>query len=132
MTYKPLKRGSEMIVHPFPLTEIDAGGHFDAIDIKGSGRMAEFLIVSPNTSFGAAIVVDGGTILSESYASLNALTQTLLCVSAFPELDITGTPTGKYIIHLSDVSFLESLLVRVLNTGGASTTFNIFGKYILS
>lgn len=116
----------------FPSQVIAAGGTFDPISVTGSGVLDELMVLSPNTSFGVAVAVDGSTILSKTYAQLNALTQSLRCVSAFAELDENGDATGKYLIHLKDISFLASLVARVTNTGGASATFNIVGKYRVS
>lgn len=123
--------GREVIVD-FPSQTIAAGGNFDAIEARSSGALDEFMILSPNTNFAVAVSVDGTTILSKTYAEFHAITQTLKCVSAFPELDENGVPTGNYLVHLADISFLKSLVVRVLNTGGTGVTFNIFGKYTLS
>lgn len=129
--YKPLKRGREVIAD-FPTQAIDAGGYFDAVSVSGSGELDELMILSPNTSFGVAVATDGTTILSKTYAQLNAITQSSRSISAFAELDEDGNATGKYLIHLKDISFLVSLVARVYNTGGAAATFNIFGKYRLS
>lgn len=129
--YKPLKRGREIIAD-FPAQAIDAGGYFDAVSVSGSGELDELMILSPNTSFGVAVATDGTTILSKTYAQLNAITQSSRSISAFAELDEDGNPTGKYLIHLKDISFLVSLVARIVNTGGAVATFNIFGKYRFS
>lgn len=104
----------------------------DAVSVTGSGELDELMIISPSTSFGVVVTVDGTIILSKTYAELNALTQSLRVVSAFSELDEDGTPTGEYLIHLKDISFLESLVARVVNTSVADITFDIFGKYRLS
>lgn len=130
-TYKVMKRGRE-VVADFSSKEIAAGGYFDPISVVGSGELYEIMILSPNTSFGVTVAVDGTTILSKTYTELHAITQPLRSVSAFPELDEDGDPTGQYLIHLKDISFLESLVVRVTNTGGASANFNILGKYNIS
>lgn len=129
--YKPLKRAREVIAD-FPSKAIDAGGYFDAISVTGSGEVYEFMVLSPNTSFGVTVAVDGVTTLSKTYSEFNALTQSLRSVSAFEELDENGNPTGKYLVNLKDIHFLSSLIVRVSNTGGASATFIIFGKYTYS
>lgn len=116
----------------YPSQAIDAGGYFDAISVSGSGVLNELMVLSPNTSFKVDVDVDGSTILFKTYDELNALTQSLRYVSAFAELDENGDPTGNYLVHLEGISFLESLLVRIYNTGGVSTTFNIVGKYRVS
>jgi len=111
---------------------IGAGAYLDVISVDGSGELDELMVLSPNTNFGVTLATDGTTILSKTYTQLNALTQSLRFVSAFAEVDESGTATGKYLIHIKGISFLESLVARVTNTGGASATFDIFGKYTLS
>ncbi|NVM57798.1 MAG: hypothetical protein HWN51_06745 [Desulfobacterales bacterium] len=131
MVYKPLKRGVETIAD-FPTKVIAVGKYFDPINVVGSGELDELMVLSPNTDFAVVVAVDGTTILSKTYAELNALTQSLRCVSAFPEVDEDGNPTGDYLAHIKGISFLVSLVARVANTGAVDTTFNIFGKYAVS
>ena len=130
-TYKPTKRGRQKTAD-YLSQAIDAGAYLDVISVDGSGELDELMVLCPNTSFGVTIAVDGTTILSKTYSQLNAVTQTLSFVSAFAEVDENGDATGNYLIHIKNISFLSSLVARITNTGGASATFNIFGKYTLS
>ncbi|GAJ19078.1 unnamed protein product, partial [marine sediment metagenome] len=53
-------------------------------------------------------------------------------IGAFAELDEDGDPTGHYVASIRDISYENSIWVRVQNTGSALVTFSqLFVKYTI-
>ena len=105
-------------------TEVGAGAWQIILDRAGNGIVEEFQVRSPNTNFRVEITVDGTIELDKTYDQLRAVQQNSRTISAFAERDEDGDLTGYYVASIRDVSYYVSILVRVQNTGGTSTTFS--------
>ena len=100
------------------------------LEKTGRGRIGDFHVRSPNTSFKVQIKVDGTVQLEKTYAELRNVQQNSGDISAFAERDEEGDLTGYYVASIRDVRYYTSILLRVQNTGGAAVTFSqLFAKY---
>lgn len=85
-------------------------------DVKGAGKLVKCRIVSTSSDFKVLLVIDGETMIDDSYTDL---TETL---AAYEEDDV-------YYLHLEDKAFKESLLVVVSVT--EETTFTLLYAEVL-
>jgi hypothetical protein len=109
---------------------VNPGGWLNVLRYTGSGQVDEFLIRSPNTSFKVQVTVDGAVVLEKIYDELREIQQNSRDISAFPELDENGDPTGYYVVSIRNIPFTSSIGVMVQNTGTSPTTLpNVFVKY---
>lgn len=109
---------------------VAAGVSYNFLSHYYPGSLDESLVISPNENFSVKVVVDGATVFNLTYAQYKSITQVVKCISAFEERDEHGNPLGKYLVQIKNLSFVESLVISVTNTGGSSTTFhNLFAKY---
>ena len=100
------------------------------LEHTGIGRIDEFFIRSPETSFTVQVSVDGAVVLEKTYDELREIQQNSRDVSAFAELDENGDPTGYYIVSIRNIPYYSSVSVKLQNVGAASITLpNIFVKY---
>lgn len=86
------------------------------VDEEGSGKLVKLRIVSPSSNFNVLLVLDGETLIDDSYADL---TETL---AAYEEDD-------AYYLHLEDKAFKKRLLLVVTVT--EETTFTLLYAEVL-
>jgi hypothetical protein len=109
---------------------VNPGGWLNVLQYTGSGQVDEFFIRSPNTSFKVQVSIDGSVTLEKTYDELREIQQNSRDISAFPELDENGDPTGYYIVSIRNIPFTSSIGVMVQNTGTSPATLpNVFVKY---
>lgn len=107
-----------------------AGGSFEFLNVEEMGILEECLVVSPSTEFFLVLSIDGTQFMDKTYQGFADITQTVEDISAFEELDTDGNPTGKYIVHLTDILFKSSITISVKNDSASPITFhNLFTKY---
>jgi len=104
-----------------PKVPVPVGGYYKVLDIRGTGRIQEFMVRSDSSDFKVHIKVDGETLYEDSWANFNALSDTVDEVVAFEEDE-------KFIVHLEDIEFKEAINIILL---GIFTAENIFVKYKL-
>lgn len=85
-------------------------------DETGAGKLVKLRIVSPSSNFHVLLVIDGETLIDDSYEDL---TETL---AAYQE-------DSTYYLHLEDKAFKERLLVVV--SAAAETTFTLLYAEVL-
>jgi hypothetical protein len=111
------------IINPESSVAID--GVHEVCNILGSGTMHEFLVISPATQFTLYIKVDDKPpVYDDTYARLAQISDDTAEVTAYQD-DITN----EYIIHIGELKFSKSLIVRLFGIGIAT---RIFLKYTLS
>lgn len=109
---------------------VSAGQSLEFVSLEGLGYIKECLVVSPSTGFSVIVTVDGSQILNRTYTEYTDITQIVSDISAFEERDTDGNPLGKYVVHLANINFKNSLSLSVKNDSGGSITFqNLFCKY---
>jgi len=109
---------------------VSAGATYNIISLSELGYVDECLISSPSTDFSVIVNIDGNEILNRTYTEYTNITQVIGGIAAFEERDSDGNPTGKYIVHLKDINFKNSITIQVKNDSGGSITFhNLFCKY---
>lgn len=109
---------------------IGAGETYQFISFEELGLIEECLILSPSTNFSVIVNVDGEETLNKTYTQYTNITQIIKDISAFEERDSDGNPLGKYIVHLVNINFKNSITIQVKNNSGSSITFdNLFCKY---
>jgi len=109
---------------------ISGGATYQFVNVDQLGFLEECLVVSPSTDFSLILSIDGNEAINKTYQGFNDITQTVKDISAFEELDADGNPTGKYIVHLTDIAFKVSLVISIKNNSGSPITFqNLFCKY---
>jgi len=112
-----------LVINPESSVAVD--GVHEVCNLHGSGKMHELLVISPDTQFSLYIKVDDKPpIYDDSYARLAEITDDTAEVTAYQNED-----TGDYIIHIGELRFSKSLIVRLHGVGTAS---RIFLKYTLS
>lgn len=108
-----------------PIGPVTIPGVYEVCNVEGSGKMHEFLVISPNTQFSLYIKVDGRPpIYDYTYANLAQITDDVDEITAYQD-----AITGNFIIHIGELKFARSLIVRIHGVGIAS---RIFMKYTLS
>jgi len=109
---------------------VGAGEWLNVLQYTGTGQVEEFFIRSPNTNFKVQVTVDGAVVLEKTYDELREIQQNSRDISAFPELDENGDPTGYYVASIRNIPHAVSIQIKVQNTGSTPTTLpNIFVKY---
>jgi len=104
---------------------LGAGATYTLINYSGRGRLHEVTVISSSNQFKLTVTVDGVKIWDKSYDEAASITDEVVVVSAFQRED------GKYVYHLSDIPFMVSLKVDIvnLNTSNPITLDYVFGKY---
>ena len=77
------------------------------IDEKGRGCLKELLVKSNRGDYKLTLVADGMTLYNYAYSWFEDVSQQL------EEIDAFQTDEGDYILHISDVKFLESIKVSL-------------------
>lgn len=108
------------VINPKVSTAIN--GRYDLLNIRGTGHLKEFMVMSDVRDFTVHIKVDGETLYQDSWADLNAISQPVGEVAAFED------ENGKFIIHLEDIEFKEELIIRLYGVFNAE---RFFLKYYL-
>jgi len=114
--YKP----KTYVINPKFSTSIN--GRYEVIGIRGTGRMREFMVRSDESDFTVHIKVDGENMYQDTWADLNAISQSVGEVAAFQD------ENGRYVAHLEDIDFKEELIIRLY---GVFTADRMFLKYDL-
>jgi hypothetical protein len=108
-----------------PQSSVAINGEHEVCNLLGSGRMHELLVISPATQFSLYIKVDDKPpIYDDTYARLAEITDETAEVTAYQDED-----TNNYVIHIGELKFAKSLIVKIHGIGTAS---RIFMKYTLS
>jgi len=108
-----------------PASPVAVDGDYEICNLLGSGKMHELLVISLATQFGLYIKVDDRPpIYNDTYARLAQITDDTAEVTAYQ-----NEVTGEYIIHIGELKFSKSLIVKLHGVGTAS---RIFLKYTLS
>ena len=107
---------------------ISAGGTYTPLNITGSGKIHEITITSAVNTFKIRVTVDGTVIWDKTYSDASALTDDSIFVSAFKD------ENDKYIYHLNDIPFKNSIKVELINTNSSNaiTLDKVFIKYEVS
>jgi len=92
------------------------------VDEKGSGQLKELLIESVSKDWRLSVYVDGQQLYSDAYDWFASVSQELDEIAAFQ------TDDGTYVLHLSDISFSESITVTVDSTAGKPVLKEVFWK----
>ena len=109
---------------------VEAGDIYPIVGVNELGYIEECLVVSPSTEFSLILDIDGERAMDKTYQGFCDITQTVEDISAFEERDSDGNPTGKNIVHLTNINFKQSISIFVKNDSGGSITFqNLFCKY---
>ena len=86
------------------------------IDEEGAGTLKELLIKSDSPNYTLYLFIDGNPVYNHSWSWFNENSQEIEEISAF------RTEDGIYVLHLYDLKFSRSLLVKV---NGASQSLNL-------
>ena len=106
---------------------LDPGAERTIIELNGTGRIDEVLIISSSQDFSVKVIVDGNEVWNKDYGSASSITDELMFLAVF-----TRVQDGKYVYHLADINFRSSVKIAVRNTGSSEITFdNIVIKYRL-
>lgn len=109
---------------------VPAGEWLTILESFETGELEQFHIRSPNTDFKISITVEGESIFEKTYSEIRMISQGSPEISAFAELDEDGDLTGYYLASVRDITYQNSILVKVQNTGLAPVTFSqLFAKY---
>lgn len=88
------------------------------IDEHGAGVLKEFMVKSLDKGFVVRVYVDGVELYGDSFDQLSSISQEVEEVAAFQS-------EGIYVLHLSDISFSESLKVVVEPVTLSPTPFRL-------
>jgi len=86
------------------------------VNVSGPGKLVKLRIVSPTSDFKLYMVLDGETIMEDSYTDLTDV------LAAYEEDDV-------YYLHLEEKAFRKSLVIAVLVT--ETTTFTLLFAEVL-
>jgi archaellin len=111
--------------------EVAAGATHDFLSLSNqAGYLKEGLVVSSSTDFSVIVNVGGEETLNRTYDQYVDISEVVQDISAFEKTDSDGNPEGKYIVHLKNISFKESITMQVKNNSGSPITFEkLFCKY---
>jgi len=109
---------------------VEAGETHEFLSHGYPGYLDECLVISSSTDFSVVVTIDDKEFFNKTYAKYCNITQTARCISAFEEQDEDGNPLSKYVVHIKNLVFKESIVISVKNNGGSPVTFhNLFAKY---
>lgn len=109
---------------------VGAGQNYQFLSHGYPGYLDECLVISPSTSFSVAVTIDDTEFFNKTYAEYCSITQPIQCIGAFQERDEDGNPLSKYVVHIKNLVFKESIVISVRNNGAGSIVFhNLFAKY---
>ena len=109
---------------------VGSGDTYQFLSYNHPGHLDEALIIGSTTSFSVVVTINGEEFLNKTYAQYCNITQTIECISAFEELDEDGNPLSKYVVHIKNLVFKESIAISVTNNGASPIIFhNLFAKY---
>jgi len=86
-------------------------------DVAGSGKLVKLRIASPSSDFKLLLVIDGETLINDSYTDLTEV------LAAYEEDDV-------YYLHLEDKAFRKRLLV-VVEVDEAVTFTLLFAEVLM-
>jgi len=87
----------------------------ELLNIKGRGSIREITIISESSNFNVIIFVDEKEFINSSYNELEEISSYSNSIDAFEE-------DGKYIVHITDISFGKNLRFGIFVNG--TTKFN--------
>ncbi len=109
---------------------VAAGATYEFLSHGYPGYLDEALVIGSTTSFSIIVTIDDKIFLNKTYTEYCNITQPLDYISAFEELDENGNPLGKYVVHIKNLVFKESIVISVKNNGASSMVFhNLLAKY---
>jgi len=76
------------------------------IELEGRGHLKELLVRSPRDDFRIRVVLDGRVLYSNTYSWFREVSHVVKEFSAVEE-------NGMYVLHISDLKFLNSLRVSI-------------------
>jgi len=107
-----------------------AGATYEFLSHGYPGYLDEALVIGSTISFSVKVTIDDVEFLNKTYTEYTDVTQPLDYISAFEELDENGNPLSKYVVHIKNLVFKESIAISVKNNGaGPMTFYNLFAKY---
>lgn len=111
---------------------VNAGDTHNFLTISATkGFILETLILSEGENFSVILEIDGSEALNTSYANLNRIGQEVKSIDAFAQLDINGSPTDRYLVHIKELNFKTSIKISVKNTSASPLIFrNLFVNYL--
>jgi hypothetical protein len=103
---------------------VTINGEDTIINKQGMGVLQELMFKSESSSFAVSVWRDDVLEINGSYSDYLEISQEIDEIAVFER-------NGVYVLHISDIEFAESLIVKVSTT--QSVRFSrIFGKYKLS
>ena len=109
---------------------VEAGKTYQFLSHGYPGYLDEALVIGSTTSFSVVVTIDDEEFLNKTYSEYTDITQPLDYISAFEELDENGNPLSKYVVHIKNLVFKESIVISVKNNGASPMIFhNLFAKY---